>query len=607
MINKFCKKPLWECNAELIAVAQGQRAAETVIQNARLVNVCTHEIQEGVSVAIAAGRIAYVGADAAHCIGPDTQVIDAAGAYLAPGFLDGHIHVESSMVGAAQYARAVVPHGTVGIYWDPHEIANVLGLEGVQVMVEDSRRTPLKAMVTTPSCVPAVTGFEDTGSAIGPKDIAESMTWESVVGLGEMMNFPGILAAADPALGEVNETLKAGMCVTGHYSVPETDRGLNAYIAAGVSSCHESTRAEDVLAKIRLGMYAKLREGSAWHDLAQLAPAIAGKEIDTRFCCLISDDTHPHTLTSLGHLDHILRRAVEEGIDPVTAIQMVTINTATCFGMQHDLGSVAPGKCADLVILDNLHDFNAQMVMIDGEVAAQGGVALFNVEPFDYPAWVTHTMHMAEGQSITADTFRIPAVTGEGVALSDGAAMVRVMEAVSARVGNFERHAEVAVQGGELLADAEHDVLKAFVFERHHGTGTFGCGFTSGYGITGALAQTVAHDAHNLLVVGSNDADMALAANTLIACGGGAVAVQNGEVLGCVELPVAGLMSDKPLEAVSAEVDGLEAAWKTMGCSMPSPFMTMGLSSLACIPELRLTNKGLVDCLKFESVPLVVK
>lgn len=604
MKNTFCKMPLWECGATLGAVAQGKQPADLVIKNAALVNVCTREVQSGIDVAIACGRFAYVGANADHCIGDATRVIDAQGAYLAPGFLDGHIHVESSMVGAAQYARAVVPHGTTGIFWDPHEVANVVGLEGVKVMMEDARRTPLKAMVTTPSCVPAVPGFEDTGSAINAADIAESMTWEGVVGLGEMMNFPGVLAGDPHPHGEIAATLKADACVTGHYSIPETDRGLNAFAAAGIRSCHESTRAEDVLAKIRLGVYAKLREGSAWHDLAQLAPAIRDGNLDTRLCCLVSDDTHPHTLTEVGHLDHILRRAVQEGIDALEALQMVTINTATCFHLDHELGSIAPGKCADAVLLNNLTDFGVQLVVIDGDVVAENGAELFEVAPFEYPEWITHTVHMASDQRITPETFRIAAPEG---AVAQTSATVRVIEAIPARVGNYERHLSVPVTDGALEADPAQDILKAFVFERHHGTGSFGCGFTKGYGIRGALAQTVAHDAHNLLVVGSNDADMALAADTLINCGGGAVAVRDGEVLGLVPLAVAGLMSEKPLEEVAAEVEKLEQAWRDMGCLMPSPFMTMGLSSLACLPELRLTNKGLVDCVKFEFVPLVVE
>ena len=301
-----------------------------------MVNVCTAEVQDSMDVAIVEGRIAYVG-NAAHCVGEDTTVIDAAGAYIAPGFLDGHIHVESSMVGVGEYARAVIPHGTVGIYWDPHEIANVLGLEGVQAMLEDAKNTPLKAMVTTPSCVPAVPGFEDTGSVIGPDEIRESMTWDSVVGLGEMMNFVGVVNGSDHAHGELAETLKADKVITGHYSVPETDRGLNAYAGSGVRCCHESTRAEDALAKMRLGMYAQLRHGSAWLDLPVLAKALTENKVDSRFANLVSDDLHPCTIVEEGHLDRILRVAVACGIPAVRAIQMVTINVATCFRMDRGL------------------------------------------------------------------------------------------------------------------------------------------------------------------------------------------------------------------------------------------------------------------------------
>lgn len=606
MLNEFCKQPLWECNEVLIAVAQGERPADAVIRNARLVNVCTREVIEGCDVAVSCGRIAYVG-NADHTIGDSTLVVDAAGRYLAPGFLDGHIHVESSMVGVSQYARAVIPHGTVGIYWDPHEIANVLGLEGVKVMIEDTRRTPLKAMVTIPSCVPAVPGFEDTGSAIGPEDIVEAMGRDGIVGLGEMMNYPGVLARDPHPLGEIDATLKADACVTGHYAVPECDRGLNAYVASGVRACHESTRAEDVLAKIRLGMYAQIREGSAWRDLEHLAPAIVGGKIDTRFCNLISDDTHPHTLLGQGHLDHILRRAVQEGIDPIEAIQMVTINTATCFRMEHELGSIAPGKCADMVLFDSLESFNVSWVMIDGDVVAENGRPVFEMREFEYPEWVTGSMNMASDQTIDADTFRIGAFDAEGNPLSSSRAKVRVMRVLPGRVQNIEDFAIVEVSDGELMADPGHDVLKAFVFERHHATGSYASGFVTGFGIEGALAQTVAHDAHNLLVVGSNDEDMALAANALIACGGGAVAVKGGEVIGLVELPIAGLMSPETVETVSAAVAGLENAWSSMGCSMPSPFMTMALLSLACIPDLRLTNRGLVDCRTYEFAPLVVE
>ncbi len=601
MINHFCKKPLWECTRTLADVAEGRTGAEVVIKDANLVNVCTAEIQGHIDVAIAEGRVAYIG-NADHCIGENTRVINASGLFIAPGFLDGHIHVESSMMGAGEYARAVVPHGTSGIYWDPHEICNVLGLEGVKVMMEDAERTPLKAMVTTPSCVPAVPGFEDTGSFIGPEEIAESMTWDGVVGLGEMMNFVGVVNGTEHAHGELAETLKADKVITGHYSIPETDRGLNAYIASGVRCCHESTRAEDALAKMRLGQYAQLRYGSAWHDLPELAHAIVDNDIDTRFANLVSDDTHPHTLVEDGHLDHVLRVAVECGIPAIEAIQMVTINVATCFRMDNELGSITPGKCADIVFLDGLDTLRVTRMMIDGEIVAEDGKALFDYPRFQFPDWVTHSMHL--GRTIKPEDFAIPAPEGA----ADGSQVsVRAIEIIPAKVGTFETHVDLTVEDGQLKSDLGQDVLKTFVFERHHETGTVGVGFTKGFGIKrGAMASTVAHDAHNLLVVGTNDEDMALAANTLAECGGGMVVVADGEILGLVELPIAGLMNDLGAVEMSEKVHSVEQAWAEIGCTMPSPFMTMALIPLACLPELRLTNRGLVDCTTFQFVDLVV-
>lgn len=597
MVNKFCKSPLWECSRTLAAVAQGRQPAETVITNAKLINVCTGEILPSTDVAVACGRIALVG-DAKHCIGEGTKVIDAGGCYLAPGFLDGHIHVESSMMGVGEYARAVVPHGTVGIYMDPHEICNVLGLKGVKCMIEDAKRTPLKTMVTTPSCVPAVPGFEDTGSSIGPEEIAETMKWDSVVGLGEMMNFPGVLSSDEHTHSEIAETLKADKVVTGHYSMPETGKGLNAYIASGVRCCHESTRMEDALEKMRLGMYSMFREGSAWHDLHEVAKSVTGHKVDTRFAVLISDDTHPYTLRTNGHLDHIVRRAVEEGIDVVTAIQMVTINCAQCFRMDQDLGSITPGKCADIVFIGDLAKIDITRVLIDGETVAENGAMTRTFEPYHYPDWAMNSMHVRD--AITPESFRIHADGNEVTA--------RVIEVIPARVGSFERHVKLAVSGGLVQSDPKQDVLKTAVFERHHETGKVGFGFVKGFGIKcGAMASTVAHDAHNLLVIGTNDEDMAIAANTLIRCEGGMTAVQNGKVLGTVELPIAGLMNDKPLEEMSDIVEKLGEAWQQIGCSMVSPFMTMALIPLACLPELRLTDRGLVDCTSFQFVPLFVE
>ena len=596
MINYFCKKPLWECSVKLSLVATGKEKADLVIKNAKLVNVCTREIMEGADVAVSEGRIALVG-DASHCVGKKTKIVDATGFYLAPAFLDGHIHVESSMLTVAEYAKAVIPHGTSGIFMDPHEICNVLGLKGVRYMLSDAESTPLKAMLTTPSCVPAVPGFEDTGAEITPADVAETMTWKECVGLGEMMNFPGVCSGNENTHAINGATLAAEKTVTGHYSIPETGCGLNAYLAAGVRCCHESTREEDALAKMRLGMYAMMREGSAWHDLKEVAKAITGHEVDSRFACLVTDDAHPSTLLGVGHLDHVVRRAVEEGIDPITAIQMVTINVAQCFKLDHEIGSVTPSKCADMVLLSDLDRCRVAATFIDGELVAKDGKALYTAKPYTYPKDATSSVHLAP---VTKESFFVPA---EGKS-----AKVHVIEIIPAKTFTKDVVESVPVANGGLQAAPEKDVLKAVVFERHKNTGKKGFGFVKGFGIkSGALAQTVAHDAHNLFVIGASDEDMALAANTLISCGGGAVAVKDGKVIGLVPLPIAGLMSDKTLEETEKLVKGLEKAWKELGCKHPSPFMTMSIIPLACLPEIRLTNRGLVDCRTFSFIDLIVE
>ena len=603
MRNRFCKTPLWECNDELVRVAQGEKPADLVIRHANLVSVTTHEILPDTDIAVACGRVAYLGLGehtAEHCIGPDTLVVDATGLYATPGFMDSHIHVESAMIGVAEYARAVVPRGTSAILCDPHEVGNVAGLAGVRTMFEDAGRVPLKAMMTPPSCVPAVTGVEDTGAEVTAADIADTMGWDNVVALGEMMNFPGILSCEENAIDEVRATLEADRVVTGHFPSPDRDRALSAYVAAGVSSCHESGSFDEVLAKLRLGMYVQLRYGSAWLNLPGYLPQLVASGVDTRLCLLCTDDCHPETLVGEGHMDRVLRTAVELGLDPVTAVQMATINCAEYFGLAHDLGSVTPGKCADIVLLDDLEGFRARKVFVDGELVAEDGRALFEVEPYAWPEWMTHTMNL--GFTPTAETFRFDAP-----GRPDGTARVRAMGIEPGDTLTRDIVVEVPVRDGALLADPAHDVLKVCVFDRHHGAdGTHAQGFVTGFGIHGALAQTVSHDAHNLLVMGDNDEDMALAARTLAECGGGEVAVADGRVLALVELPVCGLMSTERVEQVAEKVARARAAWAEMGCTMPSPFMTMGVMSLACVPELRLTNRGYVNCLTFEMEPLLV-
>ncbi|WZL74327.1 adenine deaminase [Clostridiaceae bacterium 35-E11] len=590
---------LAEITQELVAVAQGRKPAEILIQGGKLVNVNTGEIIPNIDVAITHGRIALVG-NAAHTIGENTKVIDAKGCYITPGFMDGHIHVESSMMSVREYARTVVPCGTTAIYMDPHEIANVLGMDGIRLMIEDGKDVPLRVYTAMPSCVPAAPGFEDTGAAIGPNEIRQAMDWEEVVGLGEMMNFPGVIYGNDSIHQELQATLEADKTITGHYSMPETGAGLNAYVSAGIRCCHESVRAEDALAKMRLGMYAQLREGSAWHDVKETVKSITENRIDTRYATLVSDDTHPSTLITKGHLNHIVKRAIEEGVDPITAIQMVTINVAQCFQMDRDLGSISPGRWADILLISDLTKVKIEKVLINGELVAEEGKIVVEISPVTYPDFAKQSMHLAD--KLKPEDFTVKTSNKNAVSVT-----ARVMEIIEAKVGTYARTCKLPVTEGMVQVDLDQDIIKAAVVERHHATGTMGNGFVKGFRLKeGAVASTVAHDGHNLLIVGTNNEDMALAANALAEAGGGMVAVKNGEVLALLPLPIAGLMSDKQAHEIAAVVEQLDEAWKTLGCDLVSPFMTMALLALAVLPELRLTNRGLVDTVNFKFVDLLI-
>ncbi|HPD05675.1 MAG TPA: adenine deaminase [Spirochaetota bacterium] len=581
--------PLETITMELADVAMGRRKADMVIKNGTLVNVNTKELQEHIDVALYKGRIALVG-DASHCIGETTQIIDATGLYIAPGFMDGHIHVESSMLTVSQYSTAVVPHGTTAIFMDPHEIANVLGLKGVKLMLDEARDVPLRVYATVPSCVPAAPGLEDAGAEIGPEEIAEAMKWDAIAGLGELMNFPGVFNSVPQVHKEIEVTLKAGKPVTGHFALPDTGKMLNAYIASGVRSCHESVRHEDALAKMRLGMYAKIREGSAWHDLKEVIKAITHNTVQSRFAILVSDDTHPDTLIKLGHLDHIVKRAIEEGVDPVTAIEMVTINTAECFLMSKDFGSVSPSKVADIVLLSDLYSVTVKAVIIGGRLVARDGTMLSSAKKVTYPDWSKNTVNV--GKTLTPQDFMLTVNKSE--------VKVRVIQIEEAKVTTKQVIETLKTIDGNVAPNKEKDIAKAALFERHKATGTKGLGFVKGFGLKkGAVASTVAHDSHNLLIVGTDEEDMAFAGNELIKAGGGMIAVADGKVLAIVELPVAGLLTDEPVEAVQKKVETLEKAWKMLGCNLVSPFMTMALLGLPVIPELRLSNRGLVDAVNF--------
>jgi adenine deaminase len=596
------RKPLSEITRKMAFVARGVEKADTVVKNGKLLNVNTAEILDGIDIAITEGRIALVG-KADHCIGPDTEVIDATGAFLAPGFLDGHIHVESSMITVTEYAKAVIPHGTTGIFCDCHEIVNVLGMPGLKAFVDEGQNLPLKVMTVMPSCVPSLPGFEDAGGFVGPDEVKEAMTWDGIYGLGEMMNYPGVLFGSDSVHGILRETLRSGKVATGHYGDPDIDVGLQAFVAAGITACHESVSKDQSLARMRLGCYAQLREGSAWHDLKETVRAVTENNIDSRFVNLISDDVTPATLVNEGHLDLIVKRAIGFGMRPIEAVQAVTINVAQNFERAREIGTLSPGRCADIVFISDLAECKVERVMCDGVVVAEQGKMVVELSKFEYPEFMTHSIKI--DKPLVADDFKILiASSGNG----KKTATVRVIESVELKVWTLAKTAELPIEDGEIRASVEQNIAKCAVIERYHGGKTKGLGFVGGYGFKGgAVASTVAHDSHNLMIMGMNDEDMALAGNELIERGGGMIAVRDGKVLAVVPMPIAGLLSTKPVAEVAAEVEKLEQTWRDLGCTWESPFMTFALVPLIVLPELRLSNRGLVDTVKFDYTDLIVQ
>lgn len=589
---------LEEVTKLLVSTALGREKADLVVRGGNLVNVNSGELLEDMDVAVKKDRIALIGR-ADHTIGNKTTVIDASEKYLVPGFLDGHVHIESSMVTATQFARAVLPHGTTGVFIDPHEIANVFGLKGVKLMLDEARDLPLKVFACIPSCVPAAPNFETSGAEINPADVEEAIKWEEVVGLGEVMNYPGVLHCDEKIHEEIRISLHANKVVEGH-SDGLLDTELAAYAAAGIASCHESTRKIDGVQRLRLGLYTMMREGSAWRDVAEVIKCLTEQKMDTRHAVLVTDDRHPETLMTQGHVDDLVRRAIEEGVDPITAVQMATLNTAEHFRVSRDIGSVAPSKCADILILNSLSKVSIDTVIADGVVVAKQGRMLVDLAPPKYPDFVKRSIHLK--RQLTAENFVVNAP------IREGKVKVHVIGVVEAKV--FTRHLqeELPVEKGRVRLSVGKDIAKVAVVERHKLTGNIGLGFVSGFGFKeGAVASSVAHDSHNLLVVGMNDYDMAIAVNKLAEVGGGMNAVKNGETKGMVELPIAGLMSDQPVEKVSEQVEKLYKAWVALGCTMASPFMTMSLLALPVLPELRITDKGLVDTQKFRLLDLFVE
>ncbi|MEY3003434.1 MAG: hypothetical protein RLZZ491_610 [Pseudomonadota bacterium] len=591
--------PAWsDVASDLVATAAGRAPADLVVINARVVLVQTREVMEGWQVATRHGRFAYVGPDARHCIGPMTEVVDLAGRYLMPGLCDGHMHIESGMLTPAEFARAVIPHGTTSMFTDPHEIANVLGLRGVRLMHDEALMQPINIWTQMPSCAPSAPGLETTGYEIGPDDVAQAMRWPGIVGLGEMMNFPGVIAGSQQMLDEIAQTQTAGKTVGGHYASADLGPAFHAYAAGGPADDHEGTSEADAVARMRQGMRAMIRLGSAWFDIEAQITAITERGLDPRNMILCTDDCHSGTLVHEGHMNRAVRHAIACGCDPLVALQMATINTATHFGLEREIGQIAPGRRADMIVTSDLSGLPIESVYARGRLVAEDGRCLVDCPHLDWPVDVRGTVHL--GRVLTADDFAVRAPEGAATA------SVRVIGVVENQAPTNALLATLPVMAG--IVEPQAGVAQIALVERHRATGQVVNGFVSGFGydVPMAMASTVAHDSHHMIVVGTDRAMMARAANRLAEVGGGVTVWKDGAEIALVELPIAGLMSDSPAAQVAARAQAMVEAMATCGCKLNNAYMQHSLLALVVIPALRISDRGLVDVTRFALTDLIV-
>jgi adenine deaminase len=561
-----------------LSIARGEQPAELLFKNAKLVNVLSGEIHAA-NIAVDDGRVVGIGDYKAR------KVIDLRGAYLAPSLIDGHFHVESSMLTAPEFARAVVPHGTGAVVIDPHEYANVLGLDGIRYVLESSKNLPLDFFIMLPSCVPA-TALETAGARITADDLRLMIGDERVAGIAELMNFPGVYLGAKSELAKIEAG--KGKCIDGH-APGLRGKNLNAYVLAGVRSDHESVEVPEAREKLRLGMHILLREGSTERNLEHLLPLVNAHNAAN--CSYATDDKLAGDLVNEGHIDHCVRKSIKLGLSPITALQIATINTARHYRLQN-LGAVAPRYWADFIVFDNLKNFKVRQTYKKGVLIAEDGEYLGKtVARVPQPRSTMNLRYEPRHLVVSANR----------------AKKIRVIEIVSQQIVTKELITRPKIEDGEIVPDIQRDILKLVVVERHRATGNVGVGFVRGFKLRrGAIGSTVAHDAHNVVVAGTNDADIIKVIEELEHLQGGQVAVANGRVKAELALPIAGLVSDRPLPEVMKRIDALNAAARALGCDLDAPFMTLSFLSLSPIPQLKLTDQGLIDAQHLKKTTLFV-
>jgi len=562
--------------AKLISVARGDAPADLLLKNAKVINTFVGIIEEG-NVAIYGDRIAGIGN---YIKAKDT--IDLNGSYLAPGLIDGHTHIESSMLHPIQYAQAVIPRGTSSLVTDLHEITNVSGLKGIKFVMDWAQKLPLDMFFAVPSCVPA-THMETSGAEIDAQDIKQILKMKNFIGLGEMMNFPGVISGDKEVLKKI--AAAQGKVISGH-APSVTNKQLNAYLAAGIYSDHESTTAEEGREKLRKGMYLMIREGSSEKNLSDLLPLVNTKTF--KRCLLVVDDRSCSDLLHEGDIDAVVRKAIQSGLEPVKAIQLATINTAEYFRL-YDRGGIAPGYIANLITITDLPKLEIDRVFYKGGLVARGGRCLGSL-PKVSPKELT-------------DTVSIKSFDMEALKLTPSGESFPVIEIVPGQIVTRKRIERVKIKDGAVMPDLQEDILKLVVVERHKASGNIGLGLVKGFGLKrGALASSIAHDSHNIVAVGTNDNDILTAIKEIERLQGGLVVCTDGKILAALPLPVAGLLSPEPLEAVVKKFEEVEQTANGLGNVPPAPFALLSFIALPVIPEIRLTDMGLVDVTKFELI-----